>query len=417
MDDLLQRGIAAVKAGDRDKARELLAQVIRADPHTEDAWLWLARVVDEPDRKRACYQRVLAINPNSDAAQEELMLLNEQPSSPLSTLPSSDPGWIYVLMNPSMEGIVKIGKTQRDPEERAKELSSATGVPTPFHLAYRAYFRDCSQAEAYVHTLLEQRNCRVSDNREFFKAPLHVVVDAIVEAKNVLEQDIGPEPGVPALGDLGDVLLDTSTSSAPEPWRSAYEMAGDHYYGLGDTIQDYEEALELYKQAANLGCTFAYWNIGRMYRDGEGCNQDAKRAKKYYREGISQGDHRCWAEMAMLFGEEEHVENWNKCWRKYFESEHFKENTTYEDSVFSASHYAFRYLQGAMLQGYAILFKEYLLPIREQIIGECNHLIEVSTKTGHVRSAQLIEERRKEIEKILQPPRKRQGLLKQILKF
>ena len=48
----------------------------------------------------------------------------------------SDKGYVYVLVNPSMEGYVKIGKTKRKPEVRVQELSQATGVPTPFILAY-----------------------------------------------------------------------------------------------------------------------------------------------------------------------------------------------------------------------------------------------------------------------------------------
>jgi hypothetical protein len=52
----------------------------------------------------------------------------------------NDSGFIYVLINVSMDGLVKIGKTQRDPEKRAIELSSATGVPTPFIVAFEAFF-------------------------------------------------------------------------------------------------------------------------------------------------------------------------------------------------------------------------------------------------------------------------------------
>jgi hypothetical protein len=63
----------------------------------------------------------------------------------------SNPGYIYVLMNYSMDNLIKIGKTTRDTESRAKELSSVTGVPTPFIVAFDAYFDDCCEAEAYVH--------------------------------------------------------------------------------------------------------------------------------------------------------------------------------------------------------------------------------------------------------------------------
>jgi len=52
-------------------------------------------------------------------------------------------GFIYILINNSMDGLVKIGKTKRDPTERINELSSATGVPTPFILVYKEFFNDC----------------------------------------------------------------------------------------------------------------------------------------------------------------------------------------------------------------------------------------------------------------------------------
>jgi len=37
-------------------------------------------------------------------------------------------GWIYILINPAFKkDLLKIGKTKRQPEERAKELST-TGI-------------------------------------------------------------------------------------------------------------------------------------------------------------------------------------------------------------------------------------------------------------------------------------------------
>jgi hypothetical protein len=95
-----------------------------------------------------------------------------------------------------MPGLVKIGKTEREPEDRAKELSAGTGVPTPFVVAYAEWFKDCSAAENYVHALLEQKGFRVAQNREFFCAPVKAAIQAIMKAKEQEDRCGGlPETG------------------------------------------------------------------------------------------------------------------------------------------------------------------------------------------------------------------------------
>ena len=74
-------------------------------------------------------------------------------------------GFLYVLSNPGMPGLIKIGLTQDDPWSRANALFS-TGVPHPF-LVERAFFvRDVIALEAAVHERL--KDARVPSNREFF---------------------------------------------------------------------------------------------------------------------------------------------------------------------------------------------------------------------------------------------------------
>ncbi|HAO78419.1 MAG TPA: hypothetical protein DCQ92_05465, partial [Verrucomicrobia subdivision 3 bacterium] len=51
--------------------------------------------------------------------------------------------FIYILENPSFDGVIKIGRTARDVAERVKELSSHTGVPTEFTV-FRKYSVDDS---------------------------------------------------------------------------------------------------------------------------------------------------------------------------------------------------------------------------------------------------------------------------------
>lgn len=76
-------------------------------------------------------------------------------------------GYLYVLSNESMPGLVKIGRTERQPETRAHELRT-TGVPQPFRLEIAIHVHDSVAAEAQVHRLLSERGTRTSGDREFF---------------------------------------------------------------------------------------------------------------------------------------------------------------------------------------------------------------------------------------------------------
>ena len=75
--------------------------------------------------------------------------------------------------------LLKIGKTTRHPEERAKELTSSTGVAAPFYVAYDIKVRDCDKVESLVHHKLSP--FRYTSNREFFCISLKKAIDAVQE--------------------------------------------------------------------------------------------------------------------------------------------------------------------------------------------------------------------------------------------
>jgi hypothetical protein len=89
-------------------------------------------------------------------------------------------GWIYVLANSTMKGILKIGRTDRTPSERADELSAATGVPTPFVIVWQEETGDSVSAEQEVHRLLE--GYRVNLGREFFQIDTKTAIDIVSRA-------------------------------------------------------------------------------------------------------------------------------------------------------------------------------------------------------------------------------------------
>lgn len=72
----------ALQAGDRQRAQRLLSQALsdgRLDAARQaDAWLLLAAVVDQPDRRRYCLERSLALRPEHAAARKAYQALSGQ---------------------------------------------------------------------------------------------------------------------------------------------------------------------------------------------------------------------------------------------------------------------------------------------------------------------------------------------------
>jgi tetratricopeptide (TPR) repeat protein len=69
---LLQAGITAAKAGQRERARELLMQVVELDEGQVSAWLWLSGVVDDLEDREVCLENVLTLDPDNAAARRGL---------------------------------------------------------------------------------------------------------------------------------------------------------------------------------------------------------------------------------------------------------------------------------------------------------------------------------------------------------
>lgn len=87
--------------------------------------------------------------------------------------------YMYVLVNKSMPGMVKIGMTTITPAKRARDINRATGIPTPWVPVWAL--------RCYASRILEQRvhehlsEFRVAENREMF------AVDSVT-AQRVIEE-------------------------------------------------------------------------------------------------------------------------------------------------------------------------------------------------------------------------------------
>ncbi len=192
----------------------------------------------------------------------------------------NDNGYVYVLMNPSMKGLVKIGKTTRNPTDRAKEISSSTGVPTPFAVVYEVYFKSCSQAEKFVHNYLGDKGYRVSSNREFFEIPIKEAIDAVMNAKE-------------HLGEIEKVSYETGYLLS-----NILEVAKSHEYGFGEYAQNSDKALKYYFEAIKMGYAEGYNNVGLIYLLK---HENNNLAFKYLEEGIEKGCIKCHASMGFYY--------------------------------------------------------------------------------------------------------------------
>jgi len=87
--------------------------------------------------------------------------------------------WVYVLSNPSLpKEYLKIGYTKLKPEERATQISSATGVPTPYKVEWAYKCFNGEMVERMTHEKLKA--FRVNNKKEFFHISLEEAKDNII---------------------------------------------------------------------------------------------------------------------------------------------------------------------------------------------------------------------------------------------
>lgn len=163
---------------------------------------------------------------------------------------SSNHGYVYILSNPGMPGLLKIGMTRFDPTRRVQELSSATGVPTPFQLVYYREFHDCVAAELEIHSIFATKGLRYNDQREFFSVD---TVEAINTLLSLDDEEIANNSSQPT------EVLDVENYNADINWDEYYKK----HYEFSNTFRNsklyqewndffYSQASPLHRKDANL---------------------------------------------------------------------------------------------------------------------------------------------------------------------
>jgi hypothetical protein len=175
-------------------------------------------------------------------------------------------GSVYVLINPAFPEFVKVGYTERSVEVRMTELSN-TSLPSDFVLIYKVETEYPRDLEAAIHQRLDDLGYRYNSQREFFNAPIPLVIDVVIEVSN-------SNISIPVSYDKG---------------QSNLELAFDYRLGRNGVFKDEEmskKLLRLEYQSKNYASFYPYFeSLSKA--------EKKKNGKKILVEGASNGCLNC----------------------------------------------------------------------------------------------------------------------------
>jgi hypothetical protein len=139
-------------------------------------------------------------------------------------------GWVYVIDNQAMPGLVKVGYSTKDPTLRAKELAG-TGTPHPFRVVFDALVEEPRDVEQAVHAILGKHR----EAKEWFRCSSSQAITAIRSAAKVLTErgDHSKESSA--------VILDERVVMGACPYYECGKPSVAVYKGVGYCDQHYRE--------------------------------------------------------------------------------------------------------------------------------------------------------------------------------
>ena len=201
-------------------------------------------------------------------------------------------GYVYVLTNDAMPGLVKIGRSE-DVKTRIDKLSSHTGVPVRFTRKFCCEVQNCEEVETVLHNALKPY--RINPDREFFK------IDPEQAIWNLLR--LAAEQGdLICQVNLG--LMYANGQGVPEDtveavrWHLAAAISALSGWKMSP---DEKEAVRWYREAAEKGYPLGQSNLGTMFRDGRGVTQNDSEAVYWFYRAAQQGNPNGQANLGFMY--------------------------------------------------------------------------------------------------------------------
>lgn len=172
-------------------------------------------------------------------------------------------GYIYIMQNIEFRAnLQKIGKTTRSPEERAKEISAATGVPQPYKVVYRELVLDCDRAERIVHEKLAP--FRLSGNKEFFEVELEDAIEALKEAATEVGRSVEPPDELSIIEDAETDFQTPRVARKIKTTRTASRTAPVDKFGYREDKKR-SEAAAMYARQRGASSTEITASLGQPH--------------------------------------------------------------------------------------------------------------------------------------------------------
>jgi hypothetical protein len=246
-------------------------------------------------------------------------------------------GYVYALINPSQEGLVRIEVTRGDPAQGAKDISIASNAESPYIVIFEQWFQDCKAALAFIQDHLAEHES--SEKGGFISASNTEAIRAILEAKSRLEPPNRPEQTAES-----NTLEDTAKRNRRNFCRQLLTEGQRYQYGDPSTPKDESEAIKVYEKAIDMNCFDANRLIGTLYYERyvfkTASDLDLRKALKYYEDDISNGNSRCWGDAARCYEKLRAYRNAEICWGNFWRHGKDLKKTLDKDSQ---DHYAARF--------------------------------------------------------------------------
>ncbi|MGB5843477.1 MAG: tetratricopeptide repeat protein [Anaerolineales bacterium] len=103
-DKMLQEAIEAVANGHRERARDLLTRLLRANQSNPKYWLWMSSVVESAKERIYCLQKVIHLQPENRAAHLGLLLVGvSSPEKGFQPAPVQPRNWRETYKTAALE--------------------------------------------------------------------------------------------------------------------------------------------------------------------------------------------------------------------------------------------------------------------------------------------------------------------------